>query len=68
MKLSDETLIATVDDEITGTDTVTWESSNTAVATVNSSGKVSAVEVGEAVITANCGDYAATCVVTVTAS
>lgn len=57
-----------MDTTITGTGTVTWESSNTAVATVNSSGVVSAVAAGVAVITATCGDYQATCVVTVTAS
>lgn len=64
----DETLTATVDSEITGTSTVTWTSSNEDVATVNSSGKVTAVATGQAVITAWCGDYAAACVVTVTAS
>jgi uncharacterized protein YjdB len=68
VKLADETLTATADSEITGTSTVTWESSNENVATVNSSGKVTAVDVGEAVITATCGDYQAICVVTVTAS
>lgn len=57
-----------MDTTITGTGTVTWGSSNSAVATVNSSGVVSAVAAGVAVITATCGDYQATCVVTVTAS
>lgn len=61
-------MTATVDSEITGTSSVTWDSSDEDVATVNSSGKVSAVAAGQAVITAWCGDYAATCLVTVTAS
>lgn len=45
--------------------TVTWESSNIGIATVSSSGLVSAVGVGETVITAKAGSKAATCRVTV---
>lgn len=44
---------------------VTWTSSNEDVATVDSEGKVTAVSVGEATITASCGNVTATCVVTV---
>lgn len=65
---SNETLTATVDSSITGTSTVTWVSSDESVATVNSSGKVSAVAAGVCVINAECGDYGDYCVVTVTAT
>ena len=46
--------------------TVTWSSSNTAIATVSSSGKVTAKNAGTAVITARAGKVSATCNVTVT--
>ncbi len=45
--------------------TVTWTSSNTAVATVSSSGLVTGVGNGTATITARCGDLTATCTATV---
>ncbi len=48
--------------------TVTWSSSNTAVATVDANGKVTAVALGNAVITAKCGSVSATCSVTVVAT
>ena len=57
-----------MDNTITGTSSVTWTSSNTAVATVNSSGKVTGVAPGETVITATSGDYSAICVVTIEAA
>ena len=47
------------------TDKVTWTSSNKKVATVNSKGVVTAKAKGTAVITATCGEYKATCKVTV---
>ena len=47
------------------TGTATWDSTNTAVATVDD-GKVSAVAPGVAAITATVGGYTAVCVVTVT--
>lgn len=45
----------------------TWTSSNTAVATVDENGKVTAVAAGTATITVNCDGYTASCAVTVTA-
>lgn len=47
------------------TDKVTWISSNKKVATVNSKGVITAKAKGTAVITATCGEYKATCKVTV---
>lgn len=64
---ANETLTATVDNTITGTSSVTWDSSDTTIATVNASGKVVGVAAGEAVITGTSGSYADICVVTVTA-
>ena len=46
-------------------DQITWSSSNKKVATVNSKGVVTAKAKGTAVITATCGEYKATCTVTV---
>lgn len=60
------TLTATVTPEDT-TETVTWTSSDNAVATVVD-GKVTAVAAGKATITATIGDFTATCEVTVTAA
>lgn len=45
--------------------TVTWESSNTAIATVSSNGLVTGIGNGSATITARCGGYSTTCTVTV---
>jgi hypothetical protein len=47
---------------------ITWHSSNTAVATVDANGKVTAVSNGTAVVNAstNDGNYTASCIVTVT--
>ena len=45
---------------------VTWNSSNTAVATVSNNGLVTSVDNGTATITASCGGLTATCTVTVT--
>ncbi len=48
------------------TGTVTWSSSNSTIASVNSSGKVTGVSAGSAVIKATCSSYSASCTVTVT--
>ena len=45
--------------------TVVWISDNESVATVDGNGNVTAVALGTATITANCGNVFATCVVTV---
>ncbi len=47
------------------TDPLTWSSSNTAVATVDGNGKVKAVGLGSATITAKAGNKSATCSVNV---
>ena len=47
------------------TDKITWKSSNTKVAAVNSKGVVTAKAKGTAVITASCGEYKVTCKITV---
>ena len=61
-----ESLMATVTPD-NSTDTVVWSSDKPAVATVDSTtGKVTAVAPGEAVITAKAGEKKATCAVTVT--
>ncbi len=59
----EETLVATVEPS-DATDTVTWTSSNTKVATVVN-GKVTAVGAGTAVITVRAGNQTATCTVNV---
>ena len=63
---ADVTLTATVKPADATDPTVTWTSSNPAVATVDETGKVHAVAAGTATITATAGDKTATCKVTVT--
>lgn len=58
-----EILTATTDPEDVS---VSWSSSNSTVATVNSNGKITAKSVGTAVITATAGEFSVTCNVTVT--
>ena len=60
------TLAATVKPDNASDKTVSWSSSNASVASVDASGKVSAVAEGTATITAKAGDKTATCSVTVT--
>ena len=60
------TLAATVKPDNATNKTVSWSSSNASVASVDASGKVSAVAEGTATITAKAGDKTATCSVTVT--
>lgn len=48
--------------------TVTWSSDNTAVATVDATGRVHAVAEGTATITAKAGKMTAACIVTVSAA
>ena len=62
-----DTLTATVTPADT-TDTVSWSSSKEAVATVDSTGKVTAKAPGTATITATAGTKTATCTVTVEAA
>ena len=64
------TLTATVEPSNATNKNVTWESSNTSVATVDASGLVTAVSAGTATITVTTedGDKTATCEVTVTAA
>ncbi len=60
--------IEPADTEITATDkTVTWESSNTNIASVDSNGKITAVSEGKAIITVTTheGNFTDTCKVTV---
>lgn len=64
---SDTSLTATVTPE-GSTDTVVWSSSKTDVATVDATGKVTAVAPGEAIITATAGTKTATCTVKVQAA
>jgi len=60
-----ETLNATVTPDNATDQTVTWTSSDTAIATVDNTGNVIAVKDGAATITAQAGDKTATCAVTV---
>ena len=62
-----DTLTATVTPE-GSTDTVVWSSSKIDVATVDATGKVTAVAPGEAIITAKAGAKTATCTVKVQAA
>ena len=50
------------------TGSISWSSNNDSVASVNSSGLVTAAAAGNATITATCGGYSASCNITVTAA
>lgn len=58
-------LVATVSPDNATDKTVTWATSDAAVATVDTEGKVTAVAAGTATITATCGSVSASCTVTV---
>ena len=60
-----ETLIATITPANATDQTITWTSSNTKAATVDQTGKITAVGQGTTTITAKCGDKYATCAVTI---
>ena len=60
-----QTLTATVSPSDATDKSVHWSSSNSSVATVSSSGMITAISVGEALISANSGDITASCEVTV---
>ncbi|MDE7089209.1 MAG: Ig-like domain-containing protein, partial [Prevotella sp.] len=62
------TLTATVLPETTTDKTVTWSSSDETIATVDAEGKVTAITVGTATITATCGSVRAACTVSVVAT
>ena len=61
-------LTATVEPEDATDKTVTWASSNEAVATVDAEGNVTAITVGEATITATAGEVQAECLIMVVAT
>lgn len=58
-----QTITASVE-PINTTDKIIWSSDNTSIATVNN-GVITAIDNGSATITATCGDYSATCSVSI---
>ena len=62
-----ETLVATILPENTTDKTTSWSTTDENVATVDSSGLITAIAEGTATITATCGNVSASCNVTVTA-
>ena len=57
--------LSAVKEPVNAAGSLAWESSNPGVATVDSTGKVTAKAQGTAIITVSCGDKKATCTVTV---
>ena len=57
--------ITTLEAEVAETSPVVWSSDNEAVATVDDQGKITAIALGEAIITATVDNKTATCTVTV---
>jgi len=70
MEGSDQTLIATITPSTATNKNITWTSNNTDIATVDASGKVTAVKKGSATITVTTenSNKTATCAVTVKSS
>lgn len=66
LKIGDTTVLVATKYPSNSEDSITWKSSNTAVATVDLNGNVKAIAEGSAIITVQSGNYAATCIVTVT--
>ena len=64
-KGASETLTASISPRDATDKTVTWSSDNPSVATVDQNGQVTAVNAGNACITASAGEVSATCEVTV---
>ena len=61
-----ETLTATVKPENAEDKTVTWSSSDITCISVDNTGKVTAIAIGKATVTAEAGQKSATCLITVT--
>ena len=61
-----ETLTATVKPENAEDKTVTWSSSDITCVSVDNTGKVTAIAIGKATVTAEAGQKSATCLITVT--
>ena len=57
--------LSAVKEPVNAAGSLVWESSNPGVATVDSTGKVTAKAQGTAIITVSCGDKKATCTITV---
>ena len=64
-KVNDTCQLSAVKEPVNAAGTLNWESSNTSVATVDSTGKVTAKAQGTAIITVSCGTKSASCTVTV---
>lgn len=65
IKVGENVALTAVKNPVNAEGEMTWSSSNDAVATVDSTGKVTAAGVGTATITATCGTKTATCTVKV---
>ena len=59
------TLSAIVTPDYASDKTVAWSSDNEEVASINASGEITAISIGEATITASCGAISATCKISV---